>query len=530
MNYKKDGLPNEGIEIDITGLRKADYDLSKPRMAQGGIVEDSQMNRLFKEGGIADDGMSREPVTGNEIPPGSLASEVRDDIDVKLSEGEYVVPADVLRYYGVRFFEDLRAQAKKSMMEMESNGRIGGASVDEQGVPLESQDEQLTPEEEQMLQEALGTSGMAFGGMVEQPFSTPYQDQAMLYQTPMGMAEGGAVKGFDRTQFTSGDGTAGGIEARKYINPLTKEVRTFNFIGNVALGAIPEGFVPWTQELEDQTQEAPVDNLEETDKKDSRTFRPEDNTVEDSTQGNWGKNNYDALMADPYAFGSTALEDSVKGVAGMLPGIKDITKVNAIAEAKAALAQLDPNSEEAKSLSAKITFATNSISSPVIKGMVKTGLAGTSNAYQAQLDAESEARVTVGAIDAASVAKTYTSPSDEAPSQASPVGNNLNNSTSVTNTVDKGRPSGVTKLTSNNASVANTSTQIAPTASSTPVTSTITNVTSNTANNTNKPLSGTGSIAGTSQGLTNTEDRRAKGGLITKPSKAPKKTRGLAGK
>ena len=495
------------------------------------------MNNLFKEGGIADDGMSREPVTGNEIPPGSLASEVRDDIDVKLSEGEYVVPADVLRYYGVRFFEDLRAQAKRGMMEMENDGRIGGASVDEQGVPLESQDEQLTPEEEQMLQEALGTSGMAFGGMVEQPVSTPYQDQAMLYKTPTAMAEGGDV-GFDRTQFTSGDGTAGGIEVRKYINPITKETRTFNFIGNVALGAIPEGFVPWTQELEDQTQEAPVDNLEETDKKDSRTFRPEDNTngaAEDSAQGNWGKNNYDALMADPYAFGSTALEDSVKGVAGMLPGIRDITKVNAIAEAKAALAQLDPNSQEAKSLSDKIEFATNSISSPVIKGMVKTGLAGTSNAYQAQLDAESEARVTVGAIDAATVAKTYTSPSDETPSQASPAGSNLNNSTSVTNTVDRGRPSGVTKLASGNTSVSNTSTQIAPTASPTPVTSTTTNVTSNTANNTNKPLSGTGSISGTSNQLTTpttnyTYGPQAKGGLIAKPKKAPKKTRGLAGK
>lgn len=488
------------------------------------------MNRLFKEGGIADDGMSREPVTGNEIPPGSLASEVRDDIDVKLSEGEYVVPADVLRYYGVRFFEDLRAQAKRGMMEMENDGRIGGASVDEQGVPLESQDDQLTPEEEQMLEEALGTSGMAFGGMVEQPLSTPYQDQAMLYQTPMGMAEGGAVEGFDRTQFTSGDGTSGSIQAKKYINPITKEIRTFNFIGDVALGAIPSGFVLWTQELEDQTQETPVDNLEETGKRDSRTFRPDDNTAEDSTQGNWGKDNYDALMADPYAFGSTALEDSVKGVAGMLPGIKDITKVNAIAEAKAALAQLDPNSEEAKSLSDKIEFATNSISSPVIKGMVKTGLAGTSNAYQAQLDAESEARVTVGAIDAASVAKNYTSPSDETPSQASPAGSNLNNSNSVTNTVDRGRPSGVTKLASGNTSVANTSTQIAPTTKPTPITSSTSNVTSSTTNSANKPLSGTGSISGISQGLTNTEDRRAKGGLITKPNKYPKKTRGLAGK
>jgi len=63
------------------------------------------MDKLFEEGGMADDGMERDPVSGNEIPPGSTAKEVRDDVDVKLSEGEYVVPADVVQYYGVKFFE-----------------------------------------------------------------------------------------------------------------------------------------------------------------------------------------------------------------------------------------------------------------------------------------------------------------------------------------------------------------------------------------------------------------------------------------
>jgi hypothetical protein len=30
-----------------------------------------------------------------------MAEEVRDDIDAKLSEGEFVVPADVVRYIGL---------------------------------------------------------------------------------------------------------------------------------------------------------------------------------------------------------------------------------------------------------------------------------------------------------------------------------------------------------------------------------------------------------------------------------------------
>lgn len=93
-----------------------------------------------------------DPVSGNEVPPGSLPEEVRDDIDAKLSEGEYVVPADVLRFYGVKFFEELREKAKVELAEMDSEGRIGGASVEmpEEGMDMEMED---------MI-------GMAEGGMV----------------------------------------------------------------------------------------------------------------------------------------------------------------------------------------------------------------------------------------------------------------------------------------------------------------------------------------------------------------------------
>ena len=84
-----------------------------------------------KKGGMKDDGMDRDPVSGNDIPVGSTAKEVRDDIPAMLSEGEYVVPADVVQYYGVKMFEDLRIQAKLGLQDMENNGRIGGEPVDE---------------------------------------------------------------------------------------------------------------------------------------------------------------------------------------------------------------------------------------------------------------------------------------------------------------------------------------------------------------------------------------------------------------
>ena len=91
--------------------------------AEGGMPEDVDMQRV-------------DPVSGNEIPPGSLAEEVRDDIPAQLSEGEYVVPADVVRYYGVKFFEDLRGEAKMGWQSMEENGRIGGDPISPPGMEM----------------------------------------------------------------------------------------------------------------------------------------------------------------------------------------------------------------------------------------------------------------------------------------------------------------------------------------------------------------------------------------------------------
>ena len=102
------------------------------RFAEGGLTMDEQMNKLFSEGGVNTGNSGVDPVSGNEVPPGSMPSEVRDDIDAKLSGGEYVVPADVLRFFGVAFFEDLRRKAKAGLAEMNTDGRIGGGMPEEE--------------------------------------------------------------------------------------------------------------------------------------------------------------------------------------------------------------------------------------------------------------------------------------------------------------------------------------------------------------------------------------------------------------
>ena len=135
----------------------------KNNFAEGGAVDmslDRQMSFAFEEGGLRDDGMNQDPVSGNEVPSGSMAKEVRDDIPAQLSEGEYVVPADVVRYYGVKFFEDLRTEAKMGLQSMEANGRIGGEPVPVGGP--KAGENPLTPEEMEMLKQL----GMSAGGSV----------------------------------------------------------------------------------------------------------------------------------------------------------------------------------------------------------------------------------------------------------------------------------------------------------------------------------------------------------------------------
>ena len=58
------------------------------------------VERGFEEGGLMDEGGTVDPVSGNDVPVGSTQEEVRDDIPAQLSEGEFVLPADVVRYHG----------------------------------------------------------------------------------------------------------------------------------------------------------------------------------------------------------------------------------------------------------------------------------------------------------------------------------------------------------------------------------------------------------------------------------------------
>ena len=97
---------------------------------EGGAVPMNNMAKqmeLFNEGGLMDEGGTIDPVSGNDVPPGSTQEEVRDDIPAQLSEGEFVFPADVVRFIGLEKLMKIRQRAKAGLQRMEDMGQMGNS-------------------------------------------------------------------------------------------------------------------------------------------------------------------------------------------------------------------------------------------------------------------------------------------------------------------------------------------------------------------------------------------------------------------
>jgi len=93
-------------------------------MAKNSITEQME---LFEDGGFKDQGKTKDPVSKNPVPVGSTQEEVRDDIPAQLSEGEFVLPADVVRYHGLEKIMGIRDQAKQGLQRMENMGQMGNS-------------------------------------------------------------------------------------------------------------------------------------------------------------------------------------------------------------------------------------------------------------------------------------------------------------------------------------------------------------------------------------------------------------------
>jgi len=86
-------------------------------------------------------------------PPGATPEEVADDVDIKASAGEFMVPANVVRYYGTNHFLKLIQKAEEAIANEE---RLGG---DPNKLPF--------PEEELEATEEGDVQQLAAGGLVQ---------------------------------------------------------------------------------------------------------------------------------------------------------------------------------------------------------------------------------------------------------------------------------------------------------------------------------------------------------------------------
>ena len=232
---------------------------------------------MFEEGGLKDEGGTVDPVSGNDVPPGSTQEEVRDDIPAQLSEGEFVFPADVVRYLGLEFLMKLRQKAKAGLQRMEDMGQMGNA--DEATIPDDapfnpSQDdlpftmEDLDMEDEKEYNEGgvvkaqTGTFvAPGAGTNVMQPqnsYPTPIGPRRTLYTPPKTTPEAAPVGGF-MPRFTAQTGQGGQQtsaptfqtllgatpgqydEFRKYVNEAGM-VLNIPFKNGEPIYPIPEGY------------------------------------------------------------------------------------------------------------------------------------------------------------------------------------------------------------------------------------------------------------------------------------------------
>ena len=230
----------------------------------------------YAEGGFLDDGASVDPISGNEVPTGSLQEEVRDDIPAQLSEGEFVFPADVVRFIGLSQLMKMRDKAKTGLVDMESEGQIGGSPAP-QAMPME----------------------MGMGSMQEEPMDIDSMIDGMEGEggDSLGFAEGGVA-------------TYASLMGHEFGSvPTTKNAVYINAAGNKVFIPIvegepayapPEGYELVVDEADTEVVETPEEELvEAAESREAQGESREDrqrNAEEISSSERLGRNRYKELQ------------------------------------------------------------------------------------------------------------------------------------------------------------------------------------------------------------------------------------------
>jgi len=249
--------------------------------AKGGNI--AKQMELFQEGGLKDEGGTKDPVSGNEVPPGATQEEVRDDIPAQLSEGEFVFPADVVRYIGLEKLMRMRQEAKMGLKMMEEMGQMGNAdeATIPDDIPFSVIDIQIAEGDDDDDE----VEKRAEGGVIEAANGFAGTTTASLpYRAPEAPRFAKPVTGFTYTSPTSQKDDEGGFtfeglmggkelsqgpdEYRTYVNDAGAEIQIPFKDGKILVGfSVPEGFKPKTDDPKDtkiQTAQTKTTKVEDT--------------------------------------------------------------------------------------------------------------------------------------------------------------------------------------------------------------------------------------------------------------------------
>jgi hypothetical protein len=167
-------------------------------------------NNLLATGGMKQQGGTVDPVSGNAVPVGSLQNEVRDDVDAKLSDGEFVFSADVTRYIGLDKLMQIRDAAKQGLQKMDSMGQMGNSEE------------------------------VAGDGSNEDQFSSHIDDIIATVDGKEGVKKFAGGGGVNTTSYSGAP--LQGFSMELYEDPKTKITRYIPFLNGKALLPIPSGY------------------------------------------------------------------------------------------------------------------------------------------------------------------------------------------------------------------------------------------------------------------------------------------------
>ena len=303
VKITKGGAGKSPLEDKQFGFPKPElFDVADPAMKtnfnEGGTVMEKQ------ESGLADDGGTIEEESGNEVPVGSLENEVKDDIDAKLSEGEFVFPADVVRFIGLNKLMAMRQKAKQGLQKMEDMGQMGNA--DEATVPdtMEwDENEMIKADTENEFNKggiALAPGGVTttrsdqgsrFQGLQPTPTTTSPEEEDDEIDEILDVEEDtdfedvaeDAEEGILTYEQLMG-GVENFYEIRSFYNPDTKRIHRVAFINGEATSPVPDSWIDTKSEEYDTLIKEQQQNTEKEVVQEINGIAPESDKNENEVQ------------------------------------------------------------------------------------------------------------------------------------------------------------------------------------------------------------------------------------------------------